>query len=233
MKWLAACLVLLLIATLALACKEEEGKETATLTPAATMTAARGAAPSPQMPATPEATPTPELEDEYEGWLTYTNDVYGYELRYPPEATIEEDESLLKVPREEWEQGVTFQDILERYTAKICVHVAYKAGYVLISAPANNGGFRYAMCGRTSRAIEGPSRRETLLIEGETYTASGFEEQGPRETIAYHNETLVVVLEDGTRIEYGARPVETATFEDYLEIRDDLVKIVQSYRRVP
>jgi len=234
MRLLAACLVLLLIATLALACEDDEQAPTATASPAPTMTATAEATPSPPVPTTPAATPTPELEGEYEGWLTYTNDVYGYEIRYPPEATVTEaPEGFFTVPREEFDKGVTIHDAYERYTGKICVSVGYEAGYVLISAPANNGGFQYAMCGRTSRAFEGPSRKETLLIEGETYTASGFEEQGPGETIEYHNETLVVVLDDGTRIEYGARPVETATFEDYLQIRDDLVKIIQSYRKVP
>jgi len=231
MKWLATCLVPLLIATLTLACEEGEEAAVATPSPATTVTATPPATPNGEATPTPKATPTPELEDEYEGWLTYTNDVYGYEIRYPPGATIRE-EAPYKMSPEEREQGVTFEDLRERYTAKICVGVDYDLGYVLFSASANNG-FRYVNCGRTSRAFEGPSREETLLIEGETYTARGFEEQGPGETIDYHNEMLAVVLDDGTSIEYGAKPAETATFDDYLLIRDDLLKIVQSYRRLP
>jgi hypothetical protein len=232
MKWLATCLLFLLIATLALACEEEEEGATATASPGAPMTVTREATPNPQVPATLEATPTSELEDEYEGWLTYTNDVYGYEIRYPPGANIREWAPSHMSP-EEADQGVTWEELLGLYTAKICVEVDYDLGYVLFSAPANNGGFRYVNCGRTSRAFEGPSREETLLIEGKTYTAGGFEEQGPGETIEYHNETLNVTLDDGTRIEYGAMPVGTATFDDYLLMRDDLLKIVQSYRKLP
>ena len=82
-------------------------------------------------------------------------------------------------------------------------------------------------------AYEGRAREETLLIDGKTYSAGGWEEQGPGETLPYHNEMLLVTLDDGTRIEYGAMPIETATFEQYLEIRDNLVRIVQSYRKLP
>ena len=58
----------------------------------------------------------------------------------------------------------------------------------------------------------------------------GYEEIGPGETLAYHNETLVVTLADGTRIEYGAAPDGAATYEDYLETtRDVLLRIVSSY----
>ena len=234
MRLLAACLVLLVIATLALACEDNEDGLAATASPAATMTATPETTATPtQMLATPEATPAPELEDEYEGWLTYTNDVYGYEFRYPPEATVTEaPETWFRVSREEWDKGLTPQDAYERYTGKICVQVEYQLGWLNISAPVNDQA-RYVICGRTGIAYDGRAVHETLLIDGKTYTAGGWEEQGPGETLPYHNEFLILDLDDGTRIEYGARPEETATFEDYLEIRDDLVKIVESYRKVP
>ena len=184
-------------------------------------------------PAEPTVGPSPEGEDEYAGWLTYTNDVYGYEFRYPPGAEITEaTQGHFSLPTEEFEAGVTFEEVYDRYTGKVCVTVRYELGYINISAPPNES-FRYVICGRTSRAYEGPDREETLLIDGGTYTAGGFEEQGPGETLNYHNEMLVVYLEDGTMIGYGAGSSDTATFEDYLLIRDVLLTIVQSYRRLP
>jgi len=46
-------------------------------------------------------------------------------------------------------------------------------------------------------------------------------------------EEWLVRLDDGTKVRSGAMPVETATFDEYLEISDDLAKIVQSCRKVP
>jgi hypothetical protein len=182
---------------------------------------------------TPETPATPEGEDEYEGWLTYTNDVYKYEFRYPPGAEITEAPmEAFSVPTEEFEAGVTFEDVYEQYTGKVCISVQYELGYINFSGSSVESS-DYITCGRTGRAYEGPDREETLLIDGGTYTAHGFEEQGPGETLDYHNETLGVLLDDGTGIQYGAAPSETATFADYLMIRDDLLRIVQSYRALP
>lgn len=220
------------VAAAAVSCGEDE--QTTAATPTVTVQVTPTVQPSPTAEGeTPETPATPEAEDEYAGWLTYTNDVYMYEFRYPPGAEITEAPlEAFGLPTEEFEAGVTFEDVYDLYTGKICVTVSYELGYVNISAPPNEG-FRYVICGRTSRAYEGPDREEALLIDGGTYTASGFEEQGPGETLNYHNETLALTLEDGTRIEYGAAPSDTATFEDYLLIRDDLLKMVQSYRKLP
>jgi hypothetical protein len=244
MRWLATLLLVLFTMTLAPACEEdEEEAPTAMPSPAVTVAATPEPTPTPEATRTPETiptpeptseeSPTPEMEIAYEGWLTYTNDVYKYEFKYPTGATVAEAEQReFKVPREEWEQGVTHQDVYERYTGKICVHVDYQLGWVSISAPVNTG-FRYVNCGRTDIVNPGRAREETLLIDGKTYSAGGWEQQGPGETLPFHNEFLVVGLDDRTQIEYGAKLVETATFEDYLLIRDDLLKIVQSYRKLP
>ncbi len=218
-------------AGLAISCGEDE--ETS-VPPAVTVGVTATVEPSPAAEEeTPEVAATPEGEDEYAGWLTYTNDVYEYEFRYPPGAEITEAPlEAFGLPTEEFEAGTTFEDVYDLYTGKICVTVSHELGYVNVSAPPNEG-FRYVICGRTGRAYEGPDREEALLIDGGTYTARGFEEQGPGETLDYHNETLVVSLEDGTRIEYGAGPSEVATFEDYLLMRHDLLRIVQSYRKLP
>lgn len=244
MRWLATLLLVLFTMTLAPACEEdEEEAPTAMPSPAVTVAATPEPTPTPEATPTPETiptpeptseeSPTPEMEIAYEGWLTYTNDVYKYEFKYPTGATVAEAEQReFKVPREESEQGVTRQDVYERYTGKICVHVSYQLGWVTISAPVNTG-FRYVNCGITGIVGPGRTREETLLIDGKTYSAGGWEQQGLGETLPFHNEVLIVNLDDGTQIEYGAALAETATFEDYLLIRDDLVRIVQSYRKLP
>ena len=89
-------------------------------------------------------------------------------------------------------------------------------GYLMISAPPNQD-FRYYPCGRTGVGLgEIENKTEVVTIGGHTYEAKGIEVIGQNETLAEHNETLVFMLEDGTRIEYGARPVNDATYEDYL-----------------
>jgi hypothetical protein len=187
---------------------------------------------SPTPAATPVFTPSPTT-DPYTGWLTYKNDVYSYEFRYPSGTSIEEvGKDAFSLSPDEVSAGTTFEDKYNKYTGKICISLSYKLGYVQISAPPNNG-FAHVICGRTGRAYEGPDRSETLTIDGRTYTASGFEERGPGETLNYHNETLVVTLEDGTRIEYGSRSDESFTFADYLAMREEIIKIIESYRGIP
>lgn len=201
----------------------EEGllpTETPTLAPASTTS-----------PATP-ATLAPTI-DPYSGWSTYTNDVYDYQFRHPPGAAINEaEQNAFSLSPEEVDAGMTFEDKFLEYTGKICITITHNLGYLQISAPPNDG-FAHVLCGRTGRAYEGPDRTETLTIDGDSYTASGFEEQGPGETLNYHNETLVLTLTDGTRIEYGSRPEETATFADYFGMREEIIRIVESYRKVP
>jgi len=125
----------------------------------------------------------------------------------------------------------------ERYGDKLCVHIEHGLGYMYISAPPNEA-FRYATCGRTGIGVgETVGRSEEVSIMGQTYTAGGYEFIGasrPCEALECHNETFVVVLEDGTRSEYGARPEPTASYKDYLmKGRDMLLQILASYEPVP
>lgn len=211
--------------------KQELAKrEIPTLTPTPALTPDLTPISTPAL--TPESALTPTPTGEYEGWLTYTNDVYNYEFKYPRGAGIEEAaREAFSLSPEEAAGGMTFEEKYTRYTGKICITINHGLGYVQISAPVNSG-FAHVICGRTGRAFEGIDKSETLTIEGRTYTASGFEEQGPGEILNFHNETMVVILGDGTRIEYGSRPSETATFADYLTMKEEIIKIVESFRKI-
>jgi hypothetical protein len=176
-------------------------------------------------------TTTPKLSSPTpEEWKTYTNTVYKYQFKYPPSARISEAEkSSFSVRTEEVKQGITVEDVYKKYTGKICVSTQYRFGYVKISAPPNKY-FAYVICGRTGvGAYTVTSKEEVVVIDGKTYTAKGYEVKGPGNTLDYHNETFNVTLEDGTTIEYGALPTEKATFEDYLTIKGELLKIVESF----
>lgn len=89
--------------------------------------------------------------------------------------------------------------------------------YLTISAP-DNTGFRYALCGRTGLgAGETAEVSQELTIAGRPCTAQGVEVRAAAQdcdALDCHNETLVFVLEDGTRIEFGARSDSTATYQD-------------------
>ena len=180
----------------------------------------------------PGVSPSLTPADPYAGWLTYANDVYNYQFKYPSGATIEETtQDAFSLSPDEVSAGVTFEEKYDKYTGKICITLHHQLGYVQISA-ALNSNFAHVICGRTGRAYEGPDGSETLTIDGKTYTATGFEEKGPGETLNFHNETLVATLEDGTRIEYGSRPDESATYADYLKMRNEIIKIVESFKKI-
>ncbi|MGI0015704.1 MAG: hypothetical protein ACREBU_19995, partial [Nitrososphaera sp.] len=188
-------------------------------------------APTPNV-ATPTAKPyiTPDGE-----WSVYVNDVYGYRVRYPAAATLTE-RGVESFPTKELPTGMTADEYLNqlqvRYGHKLCVSIHYQLGYVNISAPPNRYG-RYAYCGRTGIGDYGAvNKSETVTIEGQTYTAEGWEVIGPAQTLAYHNEFFRITLADGTEIEYGALPDETATYTDYLKMKDTLLQIVISYTKI-
>jgi hypothetical protein len=171
--------------------------------------------------------------DPYAGWSTYVNEFYGYQIRYPSESTITEH-GPDGFPGDELPEGMTTEEYMEQLTEKysdqLCVGIQYSYGYIYILAPIDSE-FRYAICGRTGvGAGELIDKSEELFVAGEMVTAEGFEFIGSSEMLSEHNETLVLTLADGTRIEYGARPAENASFEDYLfEAKLVVHKILSTY----
>lgn len=172
-----------------------------------------------------------DIVDE-KNWTTFKNDVYKYQIKHPKDAMIKEaKKSDFALSNEERDQGLDFDDVYEKYTGKICVTIEYKYGYVNISV-AENKDFAHVICGRTGRTNESTKKSENLTIEDKKYTAEGYVEKGKGDTLESHNETLVIELDSGIRIEYGAIATDQGTYEDYLEIRDVILKIVESFETI-
>lgn len=170
--------------------------------------------------------PAPSWDEPDQGWNTYENSRHGYIFQYPPTAELEEigpqgfqaDENGLPIGG--LPEGVTLDTYLayleKTFGNNLCVGIKYSLGYIYISAPENVVA-RYAICDRTGVGVaEIIPKEEQITIAGMTLTASGMEVKGEGEMLAMHNETMVVNLPNGTRIEYGAVPRQDATYEDYL-----------------
>jgi len=187
-----------------------------------------------------EIPPAPDWDSPENGWLTYTNDRYGYQISYPPEASLEEmgihgyqtDENGMPVGG--LPDGVTletyFEYLEETYGNNLCIQITYALGYLTISVPENEG-FRYATCGRTGVGVATITEIEQqVVVDGQTLTATGMDVQAGGETLDQHNETLYLLLPDGTRIEFGSRPVADATYQDYLmKGKPMLIQILETY----
>lgn len=191
-------------------------------------------------PEAPTAAPTVTPELPPAGWLLYTNPYFGYQFYYPPTATITAT-GVDGYPTEELPEGKTpgeyIAELQALYGNTLCVSVGYQSGYVNISASAN-AAFRYSICGRTGVGTGTTTNKtETVVIAGSSYVANGFEfvgDQVPCDTLPCHNETMVLQLPDGTRIEYSAAPVEGVSYADYLATtRPVLLQIVSTFIPAP
>lgn len=175
------------------------------------------------------------------GWETYVNERYGYEIQFPPQATLEEmgihgfpsDEN--GNPVGDFPEGLGPGEVIEylrqTYGENLCVQISYALGYITISVPENTQ-FRYATCGRTGvGAGELIQKEETIQLDGSEYAAEGFEFRSGGDILPEHNETFHLTLPDGTRVEYGSRPSENATYQDYLmKTKPILLEILSTYR---
>lgn len=171
--------------------------------------------------------------DPYEGWLTYVNEDYGYLFRYPAQATIQEV-GVMGFPTDELPQGMSIDDYItqleEQYGERLCVGLKFSSGYINISPPENES-FKYALCGRTGvGAGKLVDKSEEVYVSGGFYTAEGFEFIGNNETFPEHDETLVIKLPDGTRMEYGSIPLQEVGYQEYLtEAKLVLLQILSTY----
>ena len=186
-----------------------------------------------------EAVPgtTPEAIDLYSGWETYTSERYGYSFRYPVNATITES-GVMGFDPETLPEGMTIEtymgQLMEAYGEDLCVHVENGLGYITITAP-ENADFRYTPCGRTGMGTgERVDRSMEVEVAGQTIQAVGYEMQGESETLDSHNETFILALDNGLRIEFGSVLRPDATYADYrMKGIDGLLLILASLTILP
>ncbi len=184
------------------------------------------------------APPPPHWDESELDTAVYVNEDHNYQLQVPEAATVTE-EGVMGFPTEELPEGMTaeayMEQLREQFGDRLCVHIKYGLGYLTISAPVNEG-FRYATCGRTGvGAGELVSKEESVVVGDRTYIAQGFESIGQAgcTSLDCHNETMVVILEDGTRIEYGSQPDSSATYDDYrIKGREMLLRMLASFARI-
>jgi hypothetical protein len=212
-------------------------------TPTATTAPARKTAVSPNSspplidlpPASPTATATlkPSLtpiatSDLVPGWLTYENNFYRYRFSYPPHAVIR-TQGVMGFNAEELPTGMTEEEYLAQleatYPDDICVRVNVSSGFVIIQ-PADEAGGKYTEpCGVTGVGdYEIKNITETMTIDGQSYTASGFLARNA-DTDAWASEFYILWLDDGTRIDYGSMKGTQAEFQ---EVEETLRQIVTS-----
>lgn len=170
-------------------------------------------------------------------WETLINADYNYQIKHPSNTMIVHS-GVVSFRAEDIPEGMSAEEYLaqlqETYPGMLCVSMTTDLGYINISAPPNTD-FRYSICGRTGVGVgDLVDKTEYVEISGRMYEASGFEFIGNGESLDEHNETMVVILEDGTRIEYGCNPMAAATYEDYLmEGKDVLLLILSTYAELP
>jgi hypothetical protein len=196
------------------------------------------------------STPQSALDDSLDPtaeWPTFVNNRYGYQIKYPIDATI----SLYGpqgFPGEDLPEGMTpeqYMDSLQKeYTDRLCVQIEYALGWIYIAAPPNKE-FRYTPCGPTGvGAGEVIPKIESVFIGDQLFEATGHEiklklDDGSGgvlmgETLDLHYEMFMVELEDGTVIRFGALPRHDATYEDYLmKTKDTLLEILSTFEANP
>jgi hypothetical protein len=184
------------------------------------------------------------IDDLTADWPVFINDRYGYQIKYPVEASINLF-GPVSFSADEVPEGITpeqyLDELLKTYTDRLCVQIEISLGTIYISAPPNQGK-SYTPCGPTGvGAGEIINKIENVYIGGQLYQANGMEVSlqlsdgsgglKTGETLDMHYEWFSVTLEDGTRIGYGAIPRQDATYEDYLmKTKDLLLRIISTYQ---
>ncbi len=193
---------------------------------------------------------TPVYEPDFEvstDWPVFVNDRYGYQIKYPMDATI----SLFgpaTFPAEDLPDDLTtdqyMDSLLKEYSDRLCVSIKYSLGWVNISAPPNQEKYMNP-CGPTGvgSGVVIPMI-QSVYVGDQLYQADGHEiklhvddgEGGilTGETLDLHYEMHMIKLEDGTMIRFGSTPRHDATYGDYLmKTRETLLQILATYQPSP
>ncbi len=107
-----------------------------------------------------------------------------------------------------------------------CVVIEHHQGYVKIaSKDATSSCLRSVTGAKTAKT-------EKITVAGKEYTATGFTKKGATDKLSVHNETLVITLSNGVKIEYGSSMDANYTYADYDKIREAILTIVKSYKTI-
>jgi hypothetical protein len=171
-----------------------------------------------------------------DSWPTYRNQLLRYELKYPPQAVLS-TAGVTGYPIEELPTDMEPDEFLaqleQTYAGDLCVSIQYRIGFVTIKAAPNEGGKYTDSCGVTGVGdYDVKEKTETVMIGNRPYSAQGFEVYGRGASATFRSEFFIVHLEDGTRIDFGSDWTNQGkTYEDYLPVKEILLKILASYRR--
>jgi len=167
------------------------------------------------------------------GWLTYHNDMLGYEFDYPGEALLSTN-GVTGYPTEELPPGVEpgqyFATLEATYTEALCVGVTYGTAYLYIGAPDDLGG-RYATpCGLSGvGAYDLEDAEEPVTIGSDLLTATGSRVYSVEDhTFLY--EFLFTRLSD-FRFNYGGDWTQAGTtYDAYLLDKAVILQVLESWR---
>lgn len=188
-----------------------------------------------------ECTPASEQKDESRitdpsipvGWQTYTNERYGYQISTPPEASILTT-GVMGYATEDLPEGSDpgeFMAQLEaQYGDDLCLTINYNQGYITV-LPDWENSINYNPCGRTGVGVgDMLDTSAAINVNGHAYTAEGFEWHGTGDQQGEVNETLIVILSDGTRITFGGPLDSSVSFDQYLaDTRGVLISMIETY----
>jgi hypothetical protein len=186
---------------------------------------------APTVTGIPTPAPTSKL---IEGWLTYRNATDRYELSYPPQATLA-TEGVTSYPTEELPPNMApdefFAKLQQIYPGDLCVSIRYRMGFITIQAPQDKGGKYTGPCGVTGVGdYDVITKTETILIDGKSYPANGYEEYERNKDATFRAEFFMIQLENGTWINYGGYWTDNGeTYKDYQPVEKILLQILASY----
>ncbi len=148
---------------------------------------------------------------------TYKNEKYGYSFQYPKNAKISQPNGI--------EDGS-------------CVYVEYKSGTAVFAPNPEFGCFRTGVGAYTQQS----ETNLTLTINGKKYNVTMQEFFMPAEDEQIVNDVVPIIddflilselikLDDGTKITFeSSGEEENLNKEKYLKIRDEMIKIVETYK---
>jgi hypothetical protein len=181
-------------------------------------------------PAAVEPTPGPTTPP---GWLTYRNQMLGYEFDYPPEATLI-TVGVTGFPTDELPPGVEAGEYIATleatYTEALCAGIEFGTAYLYVGAPDALGGQYSTPCGISGVGTYDLRRtEEVILIGSEAVTATG-DQVYRRGGGAFLAEILFARLRD-FRFNYGGdwnKP--SLTHDDYLVDKAVIEQVLASWR---